>query len=162
MTPPETHTLLLRDVTEEDLPILFEFHRDPEANYMAAFTSPDPTNREAFETRWAKTLVDDTVDKQVIVVDGLVAGSIMGFDLFGVRTVGYSLGKAYWGWGYATQALALFLKQITTRPLYGRVVKDNFASRRVLEKCGFLVTGEERNFANSRGQEVDELVLRLD
>jgi RimJ/RimL family protein N-acetyltransferase len=33
---------------------------------------------------------------------------------------------------------------------------------RVLEKCGFKVVGEGRGFANARGAEIDELVLRLD
>jgi RimJ/RimL family protein N-acetyltransferase len=31
----------------------------------------------------------------------------------------------------------------------------------VLEKCGFVVTGRERGFANARGEEIDEVVLIL-
>jgi RimJ/RimL family protein N-acetyltransferase len=161
MTPPETHTLLLRDLTEEDLPILFEYQRDPESNHMAAFTSRDPDDREAFDAHWAKILSDDSIDNRVILVDGQVVGSIAAFEMFGQRDVGYSIGRAYWGRGYMTQALILFLKQITTRPLYGRVAKDNLASRRVLEKCGFVLTGEDRGFANARGEEIDELILIL-
>jgi RimJ/RimL family protein N-acetyltransferase len=47
------------------------------------------------------------------------------------------------------------------RPLHARVAADNPASRRVLEKCGFVVSGHDRGFANARGEEIDELVLTL-
>jgi len=42
----------LREVEFSDLPIFFEFQLDPDANQMAAFTSKDPSNREAFEAHW--------------------------------------------------------------------------------------------------------------
>jgi RimJ/RimL family protein N-acetyltransferase len=49
-----------------------------------------------------------------------------------------------------------------TRPLYARAASDNAASIRVLTKCGFLIVGEGRGFAHGRGEETDEVVLRLD
>ena len=48
-----------------------------------------------------------------------------------------------------------------TRPLYARAAKDNIASLRVLEKCGFTIAGYARGFANARGEEVEEVVLEL-
>jgi RimJ/RimL family protein N-acetyltransferase len=42
-----------------------------------------------------------------------------------------------------------------------RTAKDNVASIRVLEKCGFKAIEEARGFANARGAEIDELVLEL-
>jgi hypothetical protein len=42
------------------------------------------------------------------------------------------------------------------------VAADNQGSLRVLEKCGFRVVGEARGFASGRGEEIPELVLRLD
>lgn len=47
------------------------------------------------------------------------------------------------------------------RPLYARVVKDNLASQRVLQKCGFTICGENKGFANARGKEVEEFIMRL-
>ncbi|MGC5327931.1 GNAT family N-acetyltransferase [Brevibacillus sp. SYSU BS000544] len=47
-------------------------------------------------------------------------------------------------------------------PLYARAVKDNMASIRVLQKCGFKITGTNKGFANARGEEVEEVILRLD
>jgi RimJ/RimL family protein N-acetyltransferase len=56
--------------------------------------------------------------------------------------VGYWIGRDFWGKGIATQALSLFLTEKKTRPLYAHVVKENIGSRRVLEKCGFSLSGE--------------------
>lgn len=161
-TLPPTKTILLRDMTSEDLPILFEIQNDREANYMAAFTSEDPYNQEAFMAHWAKNLANDSAIKKVIVLDGTVVGSMMGFELFGQPTVGYSIGKPYWGQGITSKALAVFLDEHPSRPLYARVVHDNTRSRRVLEKNGFVVIGEDTGFANARGAEVKEYILRLD
>ena len=54
------------------------------------------------------------------------------------------------------------MKRIKVRPLYARAAKDNFASLRVLEKCGFTRIGEDKGFANARGEEIEEFMLRLD
>ena len=47
--------LLLRDVVEADLPILFEHQIDPEANRMAAFP---PRQWPAFLDHWGRILQD--------------------------------------------------------------------------------------------------------
>jgi RimJ/RimL family protein N-acetyltransferase len=151
----------LRDVIEDDLPIFFEYQLDPEANRMAAFTAKDPADRKAFDAHWAKILADDTIIKKTIVVDGKVAGSAMRFPLFGKPSVAYWLGRQYWGKGIATKALKRFLRLVATRPLYASAARDNVASLRVLEKCGFKVIGEEKGFANARGEEVEEIFFEL-
>jgi RimJ/RimL family protein N-acetyltransferase len=48
------------------------------------------------------------------------------------------------------------------RPLYARAASDNAGSIRVLEKCGFTRVGGGRAFAHGRGEETEEVVLRLD
>ena len=80
---------------------------------------------------------------------------------WGEREVGYWLGKEFWGKGIATKALAEFLKIIETRPLYAHVAKHNIGSRRILEKCGFTVIGEDR-YMNRAREEVEEFVLKLE
>jgi RimJ/RimL family protein N-acetyltransferase len=157
-----TDNLLLRDVVESDLSIFFEQQLDPEANYMAAFTAKDPTNREAFSAHWNKILADATVIVKTIVLDGQVVGHVLSYEEAGRPEVSYWIGKEYWGKGLATQALADFLARINKRrPIYARVAKDNLGSRRVLEKCGFTKIGEAQGFANARGQEIAELILEL-
>lgn len=152
----------LRDVRDDDLPILFAHQLDPDAIYMAAFTARDPTDRDAFMAHWARIRADESITIQTILADGQVAGSIMRFDETGEPEVGYWLGREFWGNGIATRALAAFLRQVTTRPLFARVVKDNAASLRVLEKCGFTIVGEDSGYANARGAVTEEYILRLD
>jgi len=156
------NTISLRDVTDADLPILFEYQRDLEANRMAAFTARDPEDRIGFMAHWATILNDDRLDKQAVVFDGQVVGSMVSFEMEGHREVGYWIGREFWGKGIATQALALFLDQVKVRPLYGYCAKDNIGSIRVLEKCGFAICGETKEFSNARGEDVEQVILRLD
>jgi RimJ/RimL family protein N-acetyltransferase len=79
----------------------------------------------------------------------------------GDREITYGIARQFWGRGLATEALRAFLALDTERPLRARAAKDNIGSLRVLAKCGFEVTGEEIGFANARGQEIEEVVLRL-
>jgi len=157
-----TKNLLLRDVVENDLPLFFAFQLDPDANSMAAFTARDPTDREAFVAHWHKILVEPTCIIRTIVWDGHVVGSVSSYEESGKPEVTYWIGRAYWGKGIATRALIAFLAQVNpVRPIYARVAKDNLGSRRVLEKCGFQVTGEAKGFAKARGEEIEELHLEL-
>lgn len=55
----------------------------------------------------------------------------------------------------------LFLSRIQERPVYARVEALNTASLRVLEKCGFIRIGTNRDFANARGKEIEEVLLKL-
>lgn len=153
--------VLLRDVRKDDLSTFFEQQLDPEANHTAAFTRKDPADREAFDAHWNKIMRDEAITIKTILYDKQVAGHVLSFVQFGEREVSYWIGKEYWGKGTATKALSAFLAQVKERPLYARAAKDNFASLRVLEKCGFRITREDKGFANARGEEVEEFVMRL-
>lgn len=152
----------LRAVRPTDLAIFFEQQQDPEANWMAAFTVKDPQDRAAYLARWTRIIDDPTITMRTIVTDGDVAGSIVCFEEDGERSVSYWIGREFWGRGVATQALAEFLDQVTVRPLFARVAKDNLASRRVLAKCGFVICGEDKGYANARRAEIEEFILRLE
>ncbi len=128
---------------------------------MAAFTSKDPSDRGAFFAHWKRIRSSSSVRIATVVVDGHVAGHVASFTMGPDREVTYWIDRALWGRGVATRALTEFVRGEAVRPLHARVAKDNVASRRVLEKCGFVVVGEERGFANARGAEIEELVLAL-
>ena len=132
--------LVLRDVVEDDLPILFEHQIDPVAYAMAAFT---PRDREAFMEHWGKILANTTVLKKAIVVDGRVAGHVCCFDRDGKREVGYWIARDHWGRGIATEAVLRFLADVPERPLYAGASAGNAGSIRVLEKCGFVRESED-------------------
>lgn len=157
-----TGDVRLRDVTRDDLATFFEQQRDPDANDMAAFTPRDPSDRDAFMARWSRILGDDTTIIRTVLFDGRVAGSVLSYQESGRHEVSYWIGKEYWGRGVATRALAAFVGHVVTeRPLYARAAKDNLASLRVLQKCGFTIRGEDKGFANARGHEVEEYILIL-
>jgi RimJ/RimL family protein N-acetyltransferase len=152
-----TNEIVLRDVTEDDLPIFYEQQLDPEATAMAAFPSRD---RESFMLHWAKIMADKTLIQKTILFDGQVAGNIVCWATLGEREVGYWLGKEFWGKGIASEALNQFLGVLKSRPLFAHVARHNAASKRVLEKCGFVVIGED-TFLDRNGKEVEEFVLKL-
>jgi len=149
--------ITLRDVTESDLPILFEQQLDPEATAMAAFPSRD---HDAFMAHWKKIMAYEKNLIKTILHTDEVAGYILSWEMEGEREVGYWLGKAYWGKGIATRALAEYVNIVKLRPLFAHVARHNVGSRRVLEKCGFTVIGEDK-YTNPAGVEVEEFVLKL-
>jgi len=142
----------LRETVEDDLPILFRNQADPGASAMAAFPSRD---WEAFVAHQAKIGANPDMLKQTVVVDGEVAGDIGSWPDEADRNVGYWIGRDFWGRGVATAALRAFLELETTRPLTAHVAVHNLGSRRVLEKCGFVVVREQH------ADDVDELVTSL-
>ncbi len=129
-----TPAVRLRRVEDQDLDVFFEHQADPLAVEMAAFPARD---RDQFAAHWAKIRADDTLVVRTIVADGMVAGNIGSWPAEGQQTLGYWVGREYWGRGVATQALALLVDEVSVRPLYAHVVVHNVGSIRVLEKCGF-------------------------
>lgn len=151
----------LRPVAASDLPIFYEFGRDPVACHMAAFTAKDPADRAAFDAHWQRNLANETNTTLTILADGAVAGHIASFLREGDLEVTYWIDRGLWGRGIATGALKAFLDIVTARPIHARAAADNSASLRVLERCGFAICGRDRGFANARGEEIEEVILIL-
>ncbi len=147
--------MILRNVTDEDLPIFFEHQRDPEALRMAAFSSRE---RDAFLTHWRTNVLRPENLARSIVVGGLVAGYISSWEQDGKRLVAYWIGREHWGRGLATRALSEFLVLEPIRPLHAFVAVQNVGSIRVLEKCGFRTVAQE-NQQHPDG--VAEVLMRL-
>ena len=79
---------------------------------MAAFTTPDQADWDAFERRWYRLRADESVITRAIVVDGEVTGTIGSWGHPGEREVTYWIGRSHWGKGIATGALSAFLASI--------------------------------------------------
>jgi RimJ/RimL family protein N-acetyltransferase len=79
--------------------------------------------------------------------------------------LGYWLGRAHWGRGYATQAIALLVEEAFRRfpddAIGAGVFRDNPASRRVLEKLGFRAVGTSATHSRSRGRSVPTAEMQL-
>lgn len=152
----------LREVDPLDLPQFFEDMQDMEARHMAAFTPENPGDRDAFMSHWERLLQSETILTRSVLAAGDLAGHIASWIQDDDREITYWLSRSFWGQGIATAALQLFLEGIETRPVFARAALDNAGSIRVLEKCGFVVVAHERGFANARGEEIAEVVMRCD
>ncbi|MFF9812979.1 GNAT family N-acetyltransferase [Streptomyces sp. NPDC014006] len=152
--------VVLREVHDSDLPVFFRHMNDPEALRMAAFTPKDPADRDAFDAHWRLLRASSHV-LRTILAEGDVVGSAAVYGEPGEREVTYWVDRAYWGRGVATAALRALIGEVPERPLYARAAADNAGSLRVLGKCGFRETARATGFAQARGEEIEEVVLRL-
>lgn len=153
-----TRGVRLREVVDADLPTFFRHQLDPDANRMVVAT---PRDAEAFHAHWAKVLADPTVVSRAILADGVLVGRIGCFKMDGLDAVGYWIGQEFWGRGIATRALALLLEEVPIRPLHARAASSNVASIRVLERCGFAVTGYRMSPPDDLFPECEEALLVL-
>lgn len=155
---PALTSIRLRDIQPADLPALYQHQLDPDANRMAV---ANPRNPEAFNAHWTKILGDPSIVAKAIIAHDQVVGSISCFKMDGQDAIGYWIAKEHWGKGIATRALMLLLEQVATRPLHARVARGNAASIRVLERCGFAITGYRTAPADDRFPACEEAILTL-
>jgi len=154
--------IALRDLEDADLDALFDQMRDPESVRMAAFTSTDPNDRAAFDAHMRQVRTTPGVLNRAITCDGVFVGTVASFVIDGDTEVTYWIDRRYWGRGIASRALGLLLELEKTRPVYARAASDNLGSLRALAKAGFVPTGSEISYANARGGEIEETILRLE
>lgn len=83
----------------------------------------------------------------------------------GQTNLGYWIGRAHWGQGYATEAGRAVLSLARTlghKVLMARHFLDNPASGRVLRKLGFAPTASGEQFSLGRGVAAPSLAYALD
>jgi RimJ/RimL family protein N-acetyltransferase len=148
----------LRAIERDDLLTLYEYQLDPEANRLALTY---PRSADAFDAHWKSALGDPSLVVRAIVVGDVLAGCISCFKVDGHDSVGYWIGKQFWGQGVATRALELLLVEVSVRPLHARVAVTNGASIRVLQKCGFQIVGHQHSPGDDRYLECEEVILEL-
>jgi RimJ/RimL family protein N-acetyltransferase len=129
--------MILRPVEPPDVDVFYQHQLEPEAARRA---NNKPRALKPFMAHWRdRVLGDETVHVRTVEVDGQAAGYVVAWWQEGRRTVGYWFGSSFWGRGIGTKALTEFLTLETTRPLYADTDLGNFASRRLLQRCGFRV-----------------------
>jgi RimJ/RimL family protein N-acetyltransferase len=159
MKPIDIRRVRLRAIAQDDLPWMFEFNLDPEANRLAATI---PRTAAVFSAHWDKVLADSNIVAKAIIIDDLPTGYISCFQRDGISCVGYWVGREFWGQGIASRALELLLNEVAIRPLHAHVATSNRASLRVLEKCGFVVRSVQVTPADDRLLECEEAFLALE
>lgn len=154
-TPITTDRLLLRPMRSSDAEPLFARRNDPEVARYQNWTLP-------FERARATELVDSVVAMDgpendewwMLTVADRDDSNILGdmalhFSSEGrCAEIGYTLGSAHWGQGYAAEAATalvdwLFEAHPMTR-VFGMLHPDNPASARVLERVGMTFEGHTR------------------
>lgn len=140
----ETERLI---ITEFDLGMAESVHKNSLDDDNRKFV-PDEvfeTVEEAKETIEFLMSVYETGDGPlvypVLLKDGTNIGYVQFVPIKEGFEVGYHIGKEYTRNGYASEALKAFLEYMMAHKhvdkVYGICVLENYASHRVLEKCGF-------------------------
>lgn len=139
MATPRT---VIRSVTGADLPALYAVATRPEVARMLFLFRPGMTQAE-FGQHFPLGAVSPPF-RAAIEHAGRVIGSI-GVGEGATPPIYYFIAPEAGGKGLATEVVGAFAAEIACRhtpeALLAEVFTDNPASRRVLEKCGFLFTG---------------------
>ena len=86
--------------------------------------------------------------------DGTPMGGVGFGGVGGVQELGYALGRAYWGQGYATEGVLAMIehaRSLGVRALEAFTFVENPSSARVLAKAGFIDLGVVRRSYPRRG-----------
>lgn len=126
------------------------------------------------EKVWARKTIANYRKKQPesydlsIIIDGEVAG-VVGLPKIDWKNnkaeIGYWLGEQYWGKGYMTKTVKLFLKHVDKK--FGfkryeiRAFGYNKASMRIAEKCGFKHEGTHKKAIKKWGKYIDDTCFAL-
>ena len=169
----KTERITLRHWLDTDAKALYKYASDPEVGPRAGW-QPHKSEEESLEI--IRTVFNNPTTWAIVWNETGEAIGAIGYGPScdcslpareGEPTVGYWVGKPYWGKGICTEALRLMIAHIreTTviRSLISGHFTDNHASGRVMEKCGFVATGENV-FDNSLhlGENRPIRVLRLE
>lgn len=168
----ETDRILLRPWRESDAAALFRYASDPEVGPRAGWP-PHQSEKESQEiirtvfhndSTWAICLKESGEPIGAMGYAPCDGNSLPSRE--GEPLVGYWVGKPYWNMGICTEALQLMLEYIRKltdiQSLISSHFIDNPASGRVMEKCGFVPTGETCVDEAFAGSDRPMRVLRLE
>lgn len=149
----ETDRIILRPWQESDAAALYKYASDPEVGPRAGW-SPHKSLEESLEI--IRTVFNNDTTWAIVLKETGEAIGAMGYgpscdcnlpSREGEPTVGYWVARPYWGRGICTEALGLMIRNILSDTDIASLISghfiDNPASGRVMEKCGFIPTGEE-------------------
>ena len=172
----ETSRIVLRPWQDSDAATLYKWASDPDVGPRAGW-APHKSIEESLEV--IRTVFKDATNTWAIELKetGEAIGA-MGYGPScdcnlpardGEPLAGYWVAKPYWNMGICTEALGLMIEHIrkTTKikSLISGHFVDNPASGRVMEKCGFIPTGEtvvDETQYKGAGRPIRVLRLQID
>ncbi len=149
----DTPRLILRRWRESDAEALYACASDGRVSEMALWprhTSVEMSRRVINEffipNPYNLAMVLKDTDTPVGCIGLVPSGDEHTVPLPGEREIGYWIGHPYWGRGLTSEALEAFVRfckeSLKLSSLLITVDARNRASRRVAEKCGFLLVGD--------------------
>ena len=160
--PLETERLILRPYGQDDAPAIAALLNDPVmAEFLMVIPHPfvDFDARQLVKAAWRRLTTGRGFDLLVVAKDGGAPVGSAGVGLHDERArgeLGFWVGRAHWGQGYATEAagriLAFAQDTLAVSRFTATATVDNAASRRVLEKLGFVETGRTEKQMASTGE----------
>src|SRR2546430_16744002 len=165
LNPLHSARLCLRLFTESDLPALLDINGDDEVTrFLPYATWKSMSDAEAWLKRSSERHVAGSALQFVIAAKE--TGSVIGTcTLFHFEedsahaTIGYVLGRAYWGQGFMREALTALINaafnDMSLRRLEAQVESQNTASTRLLQRLGFAKEGVLRQRWITKGQPKD-------
>ena len=150
---------LLRPWRASDLDALVRHADDEQVARGVSDRFPFPYTREDGERFLAGKVIDLRDPVFAIEIDGEACGGIGAHAGKGERSqaaeFGYWLGRAHWGKGTMTRAVALFapwvMHELRLYRLYATVLAFNIGSAQVLRRNGFMEEGVQRAAVFKRG-----------
>ena len=163
----ETARLVLRAPRLDDAPAVARLINDRRIAENLSRVPHPYSRRDADAFVSGANRADDEVVFVITSRDGTLVGSCGVVSLRGeYPEIGYWLGTPYWGRGYATEAaravIAYAFDELGHEVLEGGARVSNPASRRVLEKCGYVWTGVALTRVRALGTSVPCDRFRLD
>lgn len=163
-----TERLILRPLTEDDAPDVFEWVGDPIVNrYM-----PYPVYQNTEQVRkWIGQIKDEDNEFGFVLRDiekVIGAGSVKFNRERNAYELGYNLNMAFWNQGFATEAvkgiIAWAYENLGARDFMATHANANVASGKVLRKCGFQFEeyGQYSRYDNSETFDASYYTLHLD
>lgn len=162
----KTDRLTLRQHLLRDAPVLHRSFGLDEAMFQYADWNPYATEEMALETmgRFLASYPDTRFYGWAIEHQGELIGTLGAYDYDPNRStieVGLSIFRSHWGQGFATEVLSRVLAYLTGPERIRRVnawcAADNIGSRRVMEKCGMILTRSEPHGLTVHGRSYDKL-----
>jgi [ribosomal protein S5]-alanine N-acetyltransferase len=160
--------LLLRPVTEQDLPDLLLVNGDPAVTEFLPYESwRGEADAQAWLLRMQAQMATGTAQQLVVQRrdSGRVIGGVLLFkhDAPSARIeLGYVLGREHWRQGHAVEALRTVCSHAYTamglRRIEAEVNPDNTASNAVLRALGFVQEGRLRQRWTAKGRSYDTLI----
>ena len=150
---------LLRPWRRSDLDALVRHADDEQVARGVSDRFPFPYAREDGERFLAGKVIDFRDPVFAIEIDGEACGGIGAHAGKGERSqaaeFGYWLGRAHWGKGTMTRAVALFtpwvMRELRLYRLQATVLAFNIGSAQVLRRNGFMEEGVQRAAVCKRG-----------